>query len=220
MQIRVATTRLGIAALCGLLAGCGSPAPVAYSGLAASSQLAPNPQDDTGRVPYKYSTSVDWRAYSGAILEPVTIYRGPDQQFGDMSDADKSALAGYMHKTFTEKLRTRFTLTNDPGPNTLRIKLTLAGAAANTAVASTFTHLDLAGNLYNGIQAIRGREGLMSGSVAYAVEIRDSSSDRLLSAYVTKQYPNAMNIVASMGSLAAAEVGIEKGADDLLARLK
>jgi hypothetical protein len=60
----------------------------------------------------------------------------------------------------------------------------------------------------------------MTGSVNYAVEIHDASSNQLLLAYVTKQYPNAMNVGASFSPLKASMVGVEKGADDLLEKLK
>ena len=63
-------------------------------------------------------------------------------------------------------------------------------------------------------------KALLTGSVIYVTEVYDASTDRLLSAFVTKQYPNALNIGASMGSLAAAKVGIEKGGDRLVAYLK
>ena len=46
--------------------------------------------DASGRVPYRYSTQVDWRAYHKVILDPVVVYRGRDQQFGDMSDKDRA----------------------------------------------------------------------------------------------------------------------------------
>nr|WP_246792298.1 DUF3313 family protein [Rhizobium leguminosarum] len=65
-----------------------------------------------------------------------------------------------------------------------------------------------------------GREGSMTGSVNYAVEIYDAASNRLLSSYVTKQYPNAMNIDASFTAMDASMVGVRKGADALLAELK
>jgi hypothetical protein len=86
-------------------------------------------------------------------------------------------------------------------------------------VLSTFTRFDLAGSLYNGVQSVRGGEGLFTGSVIYAVEIYDAATDRLLTAFVTKQYPMAYNIGATLGSLAAAKAGIEKGADTLLEQL-
>ncbi|MBV8651186.1 MAG: DUF3313 domain-containing protein [Alphaproteobacteria bacterium] len=125
-----------------------------------------------------------------------------------------------MQAEFAEKLKTRFQLVSEPTPDTLRVRLTLTGASTNTAVLSTFTKVDLAGGLYNGVQAVRGREGALSGSVIYAVEIYDAPTNRLLGAFVTKQYPGAMNILASMGSLAASKTGIEKGAEALVAQLR
>lgn len=220
MFISAKPNRLLAAVLCVPLVACGSPEPVAYSGIESSSQLVPNRQDDPGRMPYRYATPVDWRAYKSLIMDPVTIYRGPDNQFGDMSDADKATLASYMSSQFTEKLRHRFVITTGPVPDTLRLKLTLTGAATSTPVLSTLSRFDIAGGLYNGVQSVRGGEGMMTGSVIYAVEIHDASTGRLLSAFISKQYPNALNIGASIGSLAAAKAGIEKGAEALVAYLK
>ena len=215
--------RLCLAATLGFslaLAGCSTPEPVAYSGLASSPYLTPNTQDSSGRVPYRYAPAISWQSYDKLILDPVSIYQGQDQQFDDMSAKDKAKLAGYMRKVFAQKLQRRFTLVTEPRPNTLRLKLTLAGASGNTAVLAPLTRFDLSGGLYNGVQAVSGGEGLMTGSVSYVVEIYDAATARLLLAYVTKQYPNAYNIGATMGSLAAAEVGIEKGADALLEQFR
>ena len=60
----------------------------------------------------------------------------------------------------------------------------------------------------------------MTGSVIYAVEIFDAANGRLLSAFVSKQYPSPYNIQASVGALSAAEAGIDAGADALLAQLR
>jgi hypothetical protein len=211
---------LAILALCIILAGCASVAPVPYSEVASSSYLAPNPSDASGRIPYRYATTVDWRAYNKAIIEPVVIYRGPDQQFGDMSEADKASLASYMQTRFAERLSSRFTLANNRAPNTLRVRLTLTGATTNTPVLGTLSRFDMAGAVYNGVQAARDGEGSLTGSVIYAVEIFDAATSRLLSAFVSKQYPSPYNIKASVGALAAAEAGIDKGAESLMAQLR
>jgi CRP-like cAMP-binding protein len=212
--------RLAILALGMTLAGCAGVTPVPYSAVASSSYLAPNPSDASGNIPYRYSTAVDWRTYNKVIIEPVVIYRGPDQQFADMSEEDKVSLASYMQTRFTEKLGRRFTLVNQRGPNTVRVRLTLTGAVANTPVLGTLSRFDLAGAVYNGVQAARDGEGSMTGSVIYAVEIFDAATSRLLGAFVSKQYPSPLNIKASVGSLAAAEAGLDKGADTLVAQLK
>jgi hypothetical protein len=195
-------------------------APVPYSDVASSSYLAPNPSDTSGRIPYRYSTAVDWRSYNKIIIEPIVIYRGADQQFGDMSEADKTSLASYMQTRFAEKLSSRFTLANQRAPNTLRVRLTLTGAAITTPVLGTMSRFDIGGLVYNGVQAARDGEGSMTGSVIYAVEIFDAATSRLLSAFVSKQYPSPTNIKATVGPLAAAEAGIDKGADALIAQLR
>ncbi len=72
---------VAILTLCIVLAGCASVAPVPYSEVASSSYMAPNPSDASGRIPYRYATSVDWRAYNKAILHRsrVRTYRARNQ---------------------------------------------------------------------------------------------------------------------------------------------
>ncbi|MCP3475256.1 DUF3313 domain-containing protein [Bradyrhizobium sp. CCGUVB1N3] len=219
MDRSIAMRGLVTLALCAVVVGCASVTPVPYSEMASSAYMAPDKSDTSGRVPYRYSTQVDWRTYNKVILDPVTIYRGRDHQFGDMSDKDKATLAAYMQNRFADRLRGRFALVNARGPNTLRVRLTLTGAVTNTPVLGTLSRFDVAGAVYNGVQAARDGEGTLTGSVIYGVEIFDASTSRLLSAYVTKQYPNAYDIKASVGSLAAATAGIDKGADAFMAQL-
>lgn len=202
------------------LAGCGGTEPARYSDVATTTYLAPNDGNDSATVPYRYVSRVDWRPYTRAIIDPVVIYRGPDQQFGDLSEADKKVLADHMQTQFTERLKQRFRLVNTTGPDTIRVRLTLTGAETSTAVLSTLTRFDIAGGIYNGVQAARGGEGMLTGSVSYVVEIFDTATSKVLSAYITKQYPGPYNLGATMGSLSAAEVGIEKGADALMNELK
>lgn len=211
---------LAVLALCAVAAGCASVVPVPYAEVASSRVMAANPSDSSGRVPFRYATPVDWRAYDKVILDPVVIYRGADQQFGELSERDKALLAACMQTRFADRLRTRFAVVSNRGPNTLRIRLTLTGAVATTPVLGTMSRFDLAGAVYNGVQAARDGEGSMTGSVIYAVEIFDAANARLLSAFVSKQYPTPYNIKASVGLLTAAETGIDAGAEALLAQLR
>jgi hypothetical protein len=200
------------------LAACAGVQPVPYTGIASSSQLRQN-RDGDSKVPYQYAAPVAWSRYTQVLVDPVVVYQGNDNQFGDMKGADRDELASYMGKTFAEKLATRFQIAKQPGPDTLRVKLTLTGAEKTTLLVGQFMHFDLAGNLYNGVQSIRGGQGAFSGSVSYAVEIYDSKSGQLLKTFISKQYPNAMNLPAAFGSLSAAKTGLDKGADALVAQL-
>jgi hypothetical protein len=217
MSNSVVLRPLSLIAVCAILAGCSSAQPVAYTGIASSNYLKPS--TDSGKIPYAYSPQVNWQDYSKIIIDPVTIYQGMDNQFGNLSQDDRTGLANYMQASFSKNLATRFEVTDSPAAGTLRLHLTLTGATTSTPVLSTLLHIDIAGNLYNGVQAMRGGDAAMTGSVLYAVEIYDADSNQLLDAYVTKQYPNAFNPVASIGSLAAARTGIDKGANALAEKL-
>lgn len=209
-----------VAVGCLLLVSCAGQQPARYAGLSSSAYLEPNKGEGAGKIPYRYQTAVDWSRYQNAIIDPVVIYSAQDNQFGTMSDESRQELAQYAQTAFANSLARRFVLVKDPVPGTVRIKVSLTGAKASTPVISSLAHLDIGGNLYNGVQAISGGGGLMTGWVIYAVEIQDASSGQLLEAYEEKQYPNALNPMATFGSLAAAKTGIDKGSDALANRLQ
>lgn len=220
MTVRSQAPGAAAIAVAGLCAGCSAMTPAAYSEVASTRYLTPNASDASGRVPYRYAAAADWRSYDKVMLDPVVIYHGRDHQFGDMSAQDKARLAAYMRSRFLESLSARFQVVSQRGPNTLRVRLTLTGAVTNTPVLGTASRFDLAGAVYNGVQSARDGEGLLTGSVFYAAEIFDAANGRLLNAFVSKQYPTPYDIKASVGALAAAEAGIDKGADALVAQLK
>lgn len=199
-----------------LVTGCAVTRTPAYSGLASAPQLQANTQEDADQRPYVYRSAINWNDYKAVLVEPVSVYDGADNQFGDLPQADKRELARYMEKEFNKQLVKRFTLSRTAAPGSLRVKLTLTGATTNTAVVSTFTRFDLFGLPYNAVQSARGKEGIFMGSVSYSVEIYDAMSNRLVQAFVAKQHPNAMNVAATVGALSAAKTGIEIGAEQLL----
>jgi len=183
--------------------------------------MSPNTSDDSERIPFRYAAPVDWRKYRSIRIAPVEIYNGSDAQFNELSQEDRRHLAGYMLDKFGKVLAEKFTINNSAGEGpSLKLKLTLTGADTTPQVVGTFTKFDLAGGPYNIVQSVRGGRGLMSGYVNYTVEVEDAETNELLLAYVAEQYPNAMNIGATFGSLSAAETGIDKGAEQLLEKLR
>ncbi|KPB71484.1 DUF3313 domain-containing protein [Pseudomonas cannabina] len=199
-----------------LVTGCASHEPSPYSGIDSSLEMRPNKQDNTGRTPFKYSTSVNWHKYDQIMLEPVVIYSGADAQFSGLERKDKTVLANDMTVKFSEALGQHFRFTATPGRGTLRIRLTLTGAATTMAGLSTFSRFDIGMGSYNLVQAARDREGTFTGSVSYVVEIYDASTSQLLESYVSRQYPKVYDINATFGRLAAAQAGISRGAEKLV----
>ncbi|CAD0363803.1 DUF3313 domain-containing protein [Xanthomonas hortorum] len=198
------------------LIGCASTRPMPYSQLPSASYLRPHDGSRGDRMPYSYKSEVDWTRYRAALIEPVSIYRGPDAQFEDVAEQDKRMLADYMQQEFGNAIGQRWQRATTAERDSLRVRFTLTGAKPSKRVLGTFMKVDIGGGSYNAVQAARGKEGAFSGSVSYAVEIFDAQSNRLLAAYVEKQYPSAMNIKASLGAYDAAKAGIRKGAEQLV----
>jgi hypothetical protein len=213
--------RIALAVCLGLLAGCATTHPVAYKDLASSTELTANAQDKHGHLPYQYTAAdCDWSTYHSVLLDPVVIYRGADQQLGKLSESNKTALASYMQLQFTQALESRYAIVTAAGPHTLRIHVTLTGAETTVPVLATVKQLMPLGALVNTVKSAADKQSRSMGSISYAVEIYDGMSNRLLRAYVSKQYPAAEDIPASVGALSASEVAIRKGAKSLLAELR
>jgi hypothetical protein len=203
------------------LAGCATNAPVQYRNLNSSAQLAPNSKNQSKHTPFYYSSpDAELTKYTQVMLDTVTIYGGEDQQFGMLSAAERQQLADYMQMQFSQTLGQKYVLTSVAGPNTLRIHLTLTGASASVPILSTVKQIVPVGAVVGVLKSAADKPSRIMGSVTYAVEIYDSQSDRLLRAFVAKQYPAAENIPASIGALSAAETGIKKGAGALLTQLQ
>ncbi len=219
MSILLKSLRITTLAACAALTACASTQPVPYSGIASSGQMRASTHDETGHIPYEFKSAASLRTYSNYTVEPVVVYGGADNQFEDVSEQDKKELAKYMQVTFANRLASLSRSSADPRAQALRIKLTLTGAKENTPVLSTLSRFDLLGGPYNAVQAVRGKEGALTGSVSFAVEIYSASTNELLAAYVSKQYPNAWNLGAGIGAMSASKTGIDKGADELVAYL-
>lgn len=181
--------------------------------------LRSNPKDD-GHIPLIYAApGVDLGRYSTAVIDPVVVYNGPDQQFGDTSLEDEKAIAGYAQQQFAKRVASRFKIVSDASTATLRLHLILTGIETSAPVLSTVTKVLPISLVANTVQTARGKGGMFTGSVSFSVEIFDSATNQLLLAYVSKQFPWAEDLTASFGTLDAARAGIRNGADDLLTEL-
>lgn len=207
--------------LCTALAGCAnSPEPTKYQLLSSSAQLSPTGHGASRRVPYAYQAqNADLSAYRAVRLEPIAVYAGADHQFGTLTASERGQLATAAEAAFRAALATRGLLAPQGNAHVADLKITLTGAQASIPVLATATRLTPAGLAASGLAAATGSEGRFSGVVMYAVELRDSRTGGLLWAYVTKQYPNALDIGATLGPLDAARQGLKTGAEELAAAL-
>lgn len=181
--------------------------------LASSAQLHESRPGGDPRV--AFNSDLDpaaLRTYSAVLLEPAQVYHGADHQFAQLAESDRRALAQHAQAAFAKAFSTRKRLAVGADGDVLRLRVTITGAQKSVPVLSAATKVTPVGLALTGMRSATDREAAFNGSVIYAVELFDSVSGRLVYAYVARQYPNALNIPASLRPLDAAKAGIDRGA--------
>jgi hypothetical protein len=212
---RRAVSVIGLLGLAMLCASCASK-PAHYQGLASSQALHANTTGVDRRV--AFNTNFDpkvIKAYGAITLEATGIYRGKDNQFGSLSEASKMALAVHADTVFAKALREQGLLAQRAGPKgrkMLSMRVTITGAKTSVPVVGTVSKVMPVGFAMNSLKLATDRQANFSGSVIYAVELSDTATGAIVYAFVTREYPNAMNIPASFMPLDAAKAGIDHGA--------
>ncbi|HBF29396.1 DUF3313 domain-containing protein [Rhizobium sp.] len=182
--------------------------------LASSALLRPTKYPNT---PYAYRKSgIDFASYDKIIVKPVSIYAGTGKRFDGLSAEDLTMLTNDMHREFSSTLNKRFQRVPAPGKSTLEVELTLLDVKKTKVVLSTASHIMPVGLALNAGFQLADKPGSFSGSVIYAVEVRDSLSGNILYASISNISANALDIKASFEPLSAAEAGIRTGAKILL----
>jgi len=204
-------------AFCLLLAACASP-PKMASGLEVSDRLEPVPKG-TGAFIY-VDKSHDFSPYRRLLIEPVVVYGAADHGFGDLPDAERARVAAFIDAQARAILaRTQYPITTAPGPDVLRLRLTLVGMTASRAMLQGMTYVIPVGAALNLVKGASGGSGTFMGSVTLAGEFYDGAAGNLLAGFVATRSPNALNVTALSSAYEAAEQGAVSLLEDLRRRI-
>ena len=213
--------RLCIAACCGafVLAGCTGQTPKTTAGLGDKLPLAPGQYP--GTLVYRSPTlQTGTGKYKSILVDNADIYRAADADFGKASEADKERLAKKLTTEFRDALSKRsYTLASQPGQGVVRLHLTLAGIKESKPVAATLVRLTPLGLGTSAARTAAGQPSTLVGSVTVAGEMIDTESGETLAGFVATESPIALDVTSGLGGLRAAELGIDRGADEFVAAL-
>lgn len=193
-----------------LLTGCASdPTPSNTGGI----DVPLSPTGDPATLAYR-APDLDLSRYKALIIEPADVYPGKDEDFDNVSAADRLRLASMITSEFTRQLGARYALTNQPGPGVVRLHLSLAGLDESVPVVSTALRLLPFGMIMTGVRSAQGKPAKLTGSVTIAGVARESDTGKVLGAMISRCNPPAYDISSGMNLLGAAEKGISRGAQD------
>jgi hypothetical protein len=142
--------------------------------------------DGSQRLVYVRS-DVDLRRFDRLIIEPVEVVLSEDSLGSPIDPAELAELARYLYTALQVSLRDVYTLVEEPGPTTLRLR------AGITDVVATRPGWNTAGTLFVPLRAasavkrvITGTD-LFVGQAAIEAELVDSVSGQRLRAVVDRK---------------------------------
>ena len=170
----------------------------------APSSLKSSPkmsQDEPGGESWTYAADrAVFARYRTVIIDPTTVYDGPDAQFEGIDPADRTRFA----EMFTDELRSEVAK-SFPAPakaqaDTLRVHLTILGAQKTKGGIATATRVTPLGFATSAVKSALGKKGTFTGSVLYAVEVFDARTNDLLIAAVRRRTPDPLDVPATLST--------------------
>jgi hypothetical protein len=163
--------------------------------------------------------AVDLRKYRTIIIEPTALYNGADAQFDDVTMADREKYADLITHELRGEIAKSFPAVSRPGPDTARLRITLLGVDTTTGGVATATRVMPIGFAINAVKSIAGKPGRMTGSILYAAELTDGTSNELQVAAVRRRSPDALDIPATLSTSDTVKAVARDLAEDLRKKL-
>jgi uncharacterized protein DUF3313 len=186
MSVRTGTvSAVAVLVACQLVTGCaatrgrrGEPEQSGF--LRDYSQLKENPDYPAALV--YIAPGVQWSRYNAIHLESAGLW--VSEATKGISPEDQQHLTDTLYKKMYDDLSKVFTLTDQPGPNTLRLRVALTQAqgakVAVRVVTTVIPQLRMAG----GVVGLAGDTATTVGSATVEMEILDSVTNQRLAAGV------------------------------------
>jgi hypothetical protein len=159
-------------------------------------------QDKAGSESWTYvNPSANFTTYRNVIVDPASVYTGPDAQFGDISQDDRAKYAAIMADELSSDVAKAFPpLTGPPTAETLRLRVVLLGAKKTVGGVATATRATPIGFGLNAFKAVLGKGGTMTGSLLFAIEGYNGKSGELLFTAVRRRTPDPLDIPATLST--------------------
>lgn len=159
-------------------------------------------QDKAGSESWTYvNPSVNFTTYRKVIVEPTSVYTGPDAQFDHVSQEERDQYAAIMTGELQSEIAKAFPPpSGPPTANTLRLNVVLLGAQKTVGGVATATRATPIGLGLNVFKSLTGKKGTLTGSLLFAVEGYNAKSGELLFTAVRRRTPDPLDIPATLST--------------------
>jgi hypothetical protein len=161
--------------------------------------------------------------YHALLIEPATLYDGPEADFDSISEQDRERIAAMLTSEFKRVLGDKFQVVNAPGPGVVQINMTLVGINQSRPILSTGLRLTRTGLVLSAARTIEQKGAPFTGAINIAGVAYDAQTGQVLVAAQALVSPPAINITSGLTPLRAAELSTTIAAEhfrDYLIRTK
>ncbi len=147
-----------------------------------ASKLAPGPAGGAALV--YVNPNAQWNKYNKIQLQPVEFWAAADST---VSAADQQTLTSYFYNALKTDLQKNFTVVDQPGPDTITLRVALMDATTSTPGLRTVSVVVPQLKVINMAQSMVTGSYAFVGSAEAEMKATDSSSGDLLAAGVDKR---------------------------------
>lgn len=178
-------------------------------------------QDKPGAESWTYAQpAAVFTKYRTVIVDPTTVYQGPDAQFDGVDPADRGQYAATITAELRQEIAKTFPAPSRPQADTLRLRVTILGATKTKGGIATATRVTPVGFGLSALKSALGKGGSFTGSILYAVELYDARTNELLLAAVRRRTPDPLDVPATLSQDETVKAVAREFADGARKRLE
>jgi len=126
---------------------------------------------------------VDWKSYDKVMIDRITYYFSEDVEYKGIQAEELIAIAVAFNEQYIRAFgKEGYTLTDKPGPNTLRIRTAITGLKPNEPVTGTVSTIIPVGLIISGIKKATTGTHIGMGEAGGEAELLDSQTGEVLGA--------------------------------------
>ena len=178
-------------------------------------------QDKPGTESWTYAQPRSvFQKYRTLIVEPTSVYQGPDSQFEGIEPADRAQYAQMITQELRTEMAKSFPTPARAQADTLRLRVILLGGQKTKGGLATATRVTPLGFATSAVKSALGKGGSFTGSLLYAVELYDARSNELLLAAVRRRTPDPLDVPATLSTTDTVKAVAREFADGARKRLE
>ena len=157
--------------------GRGKPAGIAFFG--ADAKLLKEGGSEDWALHYR-NPNIDFRSYDKAMLDPIGIWADADSHLRKVSATDRQRIANNFYVLMHKTLARYFTMVDEPGPGTLRMKAALTNAEASSRTLDTLSSVVPQMRMTTTLVGYVTGKPAFTGEAAFAFKVSDAETGETL----------------------------------------